>query len=326
MSKKNILLVGVAAALVLALIALPSHSGGKQDASQTPQAVSPAPPEHGKTRVKIFATQAPEIIGVDDEDKVVSFLDEGGSWLGVETQEVTAEKAKVLKLSAERGVVVGKVLEDSPAAKAGLKDGDVVTEINGQRVEGTAQFRRMIREIPAGRSVQLTVWRDGRSQTINATLGKMQENRKRLMNAMPQVFNFRTPEMPEVPMPDMPSFEWDNGNLLMNRPRLGIDAEDISGQLGSYFGAPDGEGILVRDVNPGSAAEKAGVKAGDVITSLNGERIHGLAELRSKLSAAAEGKTAKLGILRNKSALMLDIEIPAAKNKSAHKVEMRTRI
>lgn len=311
--------------MALALIALPSHSGGRQDAFQSPQAVTPAPHEQGKTRVKIFGTQAPEI--ADVEDMVTSLSDEGGSWLGVETHEVTAEKAKELRLSAERGVVVGKVLEDSPASKAGLKDGDVVTEINGQRVEGTAQFHRMIREIPAGRSVQLTVWRDRRSQTINATLGKMQENRKHLMNAMPQVFNFRTPEMPEVaPMPDMPSFEWDNGNLLMNRPRLGIDAEDISGQLGSYFGAPDGEGILVRDVNPGSAAEKAGVKAGDVITSLNGERIHGLAELRSKLSAATEGKTAKLGILRNKNALTLDVEIPAQKNKTGHKMEMRTKI
>jgi len=162
---------------------------------------------------------------------------------------------------------------------------------------------------------------------VNATLGKMQENRKRWMTAMPQVFNFRLPEMPEVAaIPDVPSIEWDNGNLLMNRPRLGIDAEDISGQLGSYFGAPDGEGILVRDVNPGSAAEKAGVKAGDVITSLNGERIHGLAELRSKLSAAGEGKTAKLGVLRNKSALTLDIEIPAVKHKTVHKMEMRTKI
>jgi S1-C subfamily serine protease len=112
----------------------------------------------------------------------------------------------------------------------------------------------------------------------------------------------------------------------MNRPRLGIDAEDISGQLGSYFGVPDGEGILVRDVNPGSAAEKAGVKAGDVITSLNGDRIHGVAELRSKLAAAGEGKTAKLGVTRNKSSLTLDVEIPAMKNKTVHKIEMRTKI
>jgi S1-C subfamily serine protease len=155
----------------------------------------------------------------------------------------------------------------------------------------------------------------------------MQEHRQHWMNATPQVFNFRMPEIPEVaPLPGIPSVEWNNGNLMMNRPRLGIDAEDISGQLGSYFGAPDGEGILVRDVNPGSAAEKAGVKAGDVITSLNGERVHGLSELRSKMSAAPEGKPAKLGILRNKSALALHVEIPAQKNKSTHKSETRTRI
>ena len=334
MNNKHTLLVAGAAALSLGLIALPGISRSVQDVPPVPQEVTPpASPAAPRvvTRMKIVQTPEPGVIVGEPGDEreqqmVMSFSDDGGSWLGVETQEVTADKVKDLKLSAERGVVIGKVLEESPAAKAGLKDGDVVTEINGQRVEGTAQFRRMIREIPAGRPVQLTVSRDGRSQTITATLGKMQENRKQLMKAMPQVFNFRVPEMPEVaPMPDMPSIEWGNGNPVVGRPRLGVDAEDISGQLGSYFGAPDGDGILVRDVNPGSAAEKAGVKAGDVITSLNGERIHGLAELRSKL-AAAEGKTAKLGVLRNKSALTLDVEIAAPKTKSAHKIEMRTKI
>jgi C-terminal processing protease CtpA/Prc len=328
MNTKNIWLVGGVAALSLGLIALP----GTSKVQDAPQAAPVAPKV--STRVKIMGTPQTGVLVAgpqDEQDREITlaFDDEGGSWLGVETQEVTAEKAKELKLSAERGVVIGKVLQESPAAKSGLKDGDVITEINGQRVEGTAQFRRMIREIPAGRTVQLTVWRDGRSQGISATLGKMQENRKRWMNAMPQVFNFRTPEMPEVaPIPEIPSMEWDGGNLVMNlnRPRLGIDAEDISGQLGSYFGAPDGEGILVRDVNPGSAAEKAGVKAGDVITSLNGERIHGLAELRSKIAAAGEAKTAKLGVLRNKSALTLDVEIPALKQKAARKMEMRTKI
>jgi serine protease Do len=336
MNSKGILLAGGVAALCVGLIALPGTSKQPQDAPQaTPQAATPPPtpvPPKTISRMRIMRTpQAGAVTsapGIEaNEEFEMALEDEGGSWLGVETQEVTAEKAKDLKLSAERGVVIGKVLEESPAAKAGLKDGDVVTEINGERVEGTVQFRRIIRETPAGRTLQLTVWRDGHSQTVNATLGKMQENRKHWMNAMPQVFNFRLPEMPEVvPIPDVPSIEWDNGNLLMNRPRLGIDAEDVSGQLGSYFGAPDGEGILVRDVNPGSAAEKAGVKAGDVITSLNGERIHGLAELRSKLSTAGEGKTAKLGVLRNKSALTLDIEIPAMKHKTVRKMEMRTKI
>jgi S1-C subfamily serine protease len=322
MNKKNLLVAAGAAVLGVGLIALPSPSRSTQDPVQ-PAPQAPAAPPAPEVEL------APGVPDVEREfNMVASLSDDSGSWLGVETREVTPENVKEFKLPGERGVVIGKVLADSPAAKSGLKDGDVVTEINGQRVEGAAQFRRMIREIPAGRSVQLTLWRNGRAQTISTTLGKMQENRRiRISKAAPQVFNFRMPEMPEVaPMPDMPSIEWEGGNLLMNRPRLGIDAEDISGQLGSYFGAPEGEGILVREVNPGSAAEKAGVKAGDVITSLNGDKIHGLAELRSKLAATGEGKTAKLGVLRNKSALTLDVEIPAMKQKTVHKMEMRTKI
>src|ERR1700740_838427 len=266
MNRKNLLLAGGVAALSLGLIALPGRSTSVQDAPQSGQEARPpaAPvPPNVRTHVRVRQTQWGGMVvsGADSDGNVAfAFDDEGGSWLGVETQEVTAEKAKELKLRAERGVVIGKVLEDSPAAKAGLKDGDVITEINGQRVEGTIQFRRMIHETPAGRTLQLTISRDGRSQTISATLGKMQEGRKQFvtgMNAMPQAFQFQMPEV--APMPGMPSLEWDGGNFLAGGPRLGIDAEDISGQLGSYFGAPDGEGILVRDVNPGSAAEKAGV-------------------------------------------------------------------
>ena len=333
MNGKNILLAGGATALGLGLIALPSRSTSAQDAPQSVQeAVPPVAPVPSNLRTQMRVMHTPQgqvVVGgpvVDDEDQplVMSLPDEGGSWLGVETQEVTAEKAKELKLPAERGVVIGKVLGDSPAAKAGLKDGDVITEINGQRVEGTVQFRRMIHETPAGRTLQFTVSRDGHPETVRVTLGKMQESRKHWMNAMPQAFQFQMPEV--APMPGMPNLEWDGDNFLTGGPRLGIDAEDISGQLGAYFGAPDGEGILVRDVNAGSAAEKAGVKAGDVITSLNGERIHDVAELRSKLAAAGEGKTAKLGVLRNKSSLTLDVEIPAVKSKRVHKMEMRTKI
>jgi serine protease Do len=320
MNKKNLLVAAGAAVFCVGLIALPSPSRSMQD----PQASPPAPAASPAPEAEL----APGMPDVEREFNIATSLnDDMGSWLGVETRDVTAENVKEFKLPGERGVVIGKVLGDSPASKAGLKDNDVVTEINGQRVEGAAQFRRMIREIPAGRSVQLTVWRNGRSQTVGTTLGKMQEGpRIRISKAAPQVFNFRIPEMPEVaPMPGMPSIEWEGGDLLMSRPRLGIDAEDIGGQLGSYFGAPDGEGILVREVNPGSAAEKAGMKAGDVIMSLNGDKIHGLAELRSKL-AGNDGKAIKLGVLRNKSALTLDVEIPAAKQKTVHKMEMRTKI
>ena len=223
------------------------------------------------------------------------------------------------------GVLVMNVVPDSPAAKAGLKENDVVTEVNGQRVEGAAQFRRMIHEIPAGRTIQLTVWRDGRTQTISATLGKSEQGRHamKMMTPTPGTFAFRMPEMPQIP-----SMEWNGSMLLGGQPRLGIDAEDISGQLGAFFGAPDGEGILVRDVGSGSPAEKAGVKAGDVITSLNGERIRTVGELREKLSAKRDEKdrTVKLGVLRNKSEISLSVELPAPAPRAKRLISRRTSI
>ena len=357
MNKRNLLTVGGAAALGLALIALPASSARLQkpddstiarlqhridelearlqaqlESRQDQQAVFPDGDEL-EDSAQTFVTENQEpmrievLPNIETDDAAIVIGDEGPSWLGVETNEVTADKAKELKLSAERGVVLGKIVPDSPAAKAGLKENDVVTEINGQRVEGAAQFRRMIHEIPAGRSIQLTVWRDGHSQTISATLGKSEE-RHRAMRPMiaptPGTFAFRMPEMPEIP-----SMEW-NGNMVFGggQPRLGIDAEDVGGQLGTFFGAPDGEGILVRDVNAGSPAEKAGVKAGDVITSLDGERIRTVGELREKLSAKRDDKDriVKLGVVRNKSELSLNVELPAPPARTKRLTSHRTSI
>jgi len=266
--------------------------------------------------------QAVEALPEQDTD-VFSVLvgEEGPSWLGIETHEVTSETAKELKLSAERGVVVGRVTPDSPAAKAGLKEKDVITEVNGQRVEGAAQFRRMIHEIPAGRTAQLGIWRDGRAQTLGVTLGKAEENHRTWIGSGPGAFAFA---MPKVEIPEIPSIDFGGeiGVLAGGRTRLGIDAEDLDGQLGAYFGVPDGEGILVRSVNSGSPAEKAGVKAGDVITSINGERIRTVGDLREKLASKPDEKQAKLGVLRNKSQLTLTVDLPERTTKVRRKTLM----
>ena len=355
MNKRYLLTSGAAVALGLALVALPASSARTQrpDDSKIARLQQKIDELQAKLQAEL-ENRADQKVEFKDADEPVDSTqavvieqdpgqievqpkietdgmnivigDDGSSWLGVETHEVTSDKAKELKLSAERGVVLGKIVPDSPAAKAGLKENDVVMEINGQRVEGAAQFRRMIHEIPAGRSIQLTVWRDGRMQTISATLGKSQERRHtmKMMTPTPGTFAFRMPEIP-----DIPSMEW-NGNMLFGggQPRLGIDAEDLSGQLGAFFGAPEGEGILVRDVNSGSAAEKAGVKAGDVITSLNGERIRTVGELREKLSAKRDDKdrTVKLGVLRNKSEVSLSVELPAPAERFKRLTSHRTSI
>lgn len=309
--------VFVAAVLAFAglgLVALPSPSVTKQD-DKKPVIVD-------ENRVFVNSDDEPAI----QEEFVFPFNEEGSSWLGVETQEVTAEKAKALKLSAERGVVLGKIVADSPAAKAGLKQDDAITELNGQRVEGTAQFRRMLREIPAGRTVQLTVWRAGRSQTLNVTLGKSEENHSRWMKSAPGTFAFHMPEIPPMPeIPDMPGMER-FGFFSGAHARLGIDAEDIDGQFASFFGLSDGEGILVRSVNSGSPADNAGIKSGDVITGVNGDRVRTVGELREKIAAQNDAKGVQLSILRNKAETKLSVELPPIPQKQFHTMKHRTNI
>lgn len=247
---------------------------------------------------------------LEDQVSILTDLDDGSSWLGVETRDVDADKAKELKLPGERGVLLTNVIPDSPAAQAGLKENDVVTEINGQRIEGALQFRRLIHEIPAGRTVQLGIIRDGRAQNITATLGKAEERRKKILKG-PSTHIFTLRDMPKVA-----PFVWSGDFFPGNRARLGIDGEDLGGQLGSYFGVPDGEGILVREVQSGSAAEKGGVKAGDVLIKFNGERLRTIGDLREKLAGLHEQKTVKLGVIRNRSEISVDVTIePPAKPK-----------
>jgi serine protease Do len=262
-----------------------------------------------------------------DEEQALHSVFGGSSWLGVETTEVTVDKVKQLKLPAERGALLGKIVPESPAAKAGLKENDVVLEINGQRIEGTSQFRRMIREIPAGRTTQLTVWRDGRSQNVNVTLGKS-EARLAIQQppGMPGSFKFRMPELSELP--DMSSLDGLRNFSISTggQPKLGIDAEDLQGDFGNFFGAPEGEGILVRGVFPDSPAAKAGLKVGDVITSVDGDRIRSVGDLREKMLNKHEATSLKIGLLRNKSEMSITVELPETKHKDMHHVTERTNI
>jgi serine protease Do len=323
--KKNTWIAGAGfAALVPVLIALPGHSASMgQEAGVA--GITVQTPGHRVQRLQV--APGPQTITL--------MSDEGGpSWLGVETREVNADKVKELKLPAERGVIVGRVAPDSPASKAGLKENDVITEVNGQRVEGSAQFSRMIHEIPSGRTIQLTVWRDGQAQTLSATLGEAEQMHRGWMNTEPGSFAFAMPDvdlqdLPQVEaLPELPRIDLDGQMLMLPgaHPRLGIDAEDLSGQLGTYFGAPEGEGILVRNVNPDSPAQKGGLKAGDVITTFNGERIRSLGDLREKLAGKLDDKSVKLGVLRNKSSLTLTVEVPAPKTKTLHRLSRSTNI
>lgn len=217
------------------------------------------------------------------------------SYLGVGVVEVTSERTKALKLSEERGVEVTKVEENTPAEKAGLKVGDVVTEYNGQRVEGTEQFIRFVRETPAGRNIKLTVIRGGNSQVLQATIEARKPNEMSWSMA-------RLPEMPAIPaIPEMPRV------IMSTRSgALGIEGESVSSQLAEFFGVK--EGVLVRSVNKGSAAEKAGIKAGDVITRIDDKNVSSPVEITRAIRGSRD-RTLAVTLMRDRKEVPLTVKL-----------------
>ncbi len=232
--------------------------------------------------------------------------DNDAGWLGVEINEVTQEKAKELKLPQAQGVIVGQVEADSPAAKAGLKQNDVILRYDGHEVEGTIQFRRLVRETPPGRTVNVEVWRNGAMQTLSVQItDRNAYYEKRMRGATPEFgrsFSFEVPNF-EMHGPEM--FMWMNGG----GPALGIEAEDLSGQLGAYFGAPNGTGVLVRSVHADTPAARAGLKAGDVIVKLDGAPVKSVSGLRDELREKRDQKSVTLGVLRKGSELNLTVQL-----------------
>jgi serine protease Do len=224
----------------------------------------------------------------------------GGAWLGVRLEEVTAEKAKELKLAGEYGVIVKDVEENSPAAKAGLAKGDVILEFAGEKVRGTAHFRRLVRETPAGRTVSLQVSRAGQTRTLTA---KLEAGGDR---------TFQLPAMP--PMPSMPNIEVPEFDFVWHArgARLGISGDDLTPQLAEFFGVKQGKGVLVREVVVGSAAAKAGLKAGDVIVAVDGKEVTSVSKLRRALAGDKEEKEARkatLTIVRDKREQTVAVEL-----------------
>jgi serine protease Do len=238
------------------------------------------------------------------------FRAENSGWLGVGVEDITPDRAKELKMTSAYGVSITEVGDNSPAAKAGFKKGDVITEYNGQRVEGAAEFRRLVRETPPGHMADISVWRDGHTQKLSAELGHAPEppvadnffGRWPSPEAGPQDFGAR----PQTPL--LPRQMYGNRGFA-NTPALGVSAMDLSAQLGEYFGAPNGEGVLVTEVHKGTAGEKAGLKAGDVITKVDGETVRNVGELRSHLRIASSGKNVKLSVLRKGAEISVTAEL-----------------
>lgn len=249
--------------------------------------------------VAALAAQSADSSGAQErtERRELMFLDGRGSRLGVMVQDLdSADKTG--------GVKVDSVDPDSPAAKAGIRTGDVVVEYDGERVRSARQFTRLVQETPDGRQVPLAVVRDGKRQTLTATPearafswgmnidgDRIRRDVERGLRGL-QEFHMDGPAMRF-------HFDgWEDWLMPSSRRRLGVSVDSLSDQLAQYFGASDG-GALITSVEPGSAAETAGLKAGDVITSINGGRVRSAEQVVDAMREVREGEVT-IDYLRDK--------------------------
>jgi serine protease Do len=236
-------------------------------------------------------TLAPAASGA--EARRVQIVRMGGAHLGVQLADVGKEDVARLKLSEERGALVKSVDSDTPAEKAGLKEGDVILRYQGEAVQGAAQLARLVRETPTGRTVSLEVSRGGAVHKLSATLEEGKGGPLRLGD-----IEVPTPAMP--PMPPIPpdAFRWEDGLFGKGRAmvfprhghgprRLGIEYQEVSGQLARFFRLPDERGLLVTSVDEDGPAAKGGLKAGDVILKFGGKDVRDAEDLRHEVMHAA---------------------------------------
>jgi S1-C subfamily serine protease len=243
--------------------------------------------------------------------RALEVLRGGGGQIGISVRDVEPADDKT---GGAGGVIVEEVSEDSPASTAGLRQGDIVVEYDGERVRSVRQFTRLVHETVPGRKVQAALLRDGQRTTV--TLEPRETNGfqwfgdfdgVRVFGDQGRAFHIAPPALPPMPappalpatpvIPDLEAFVWRGSS------GLGITTSELSPQLAEYFGTKDG--VLVTTVTAESAAAKAGLKAGDVVTSLNGTSVESAAALRRHIQRLRAGDAFTIGVMRDRKALTL---------------------
>jgi serine protease Do len=243
-------------------------------------------------------------------ERVVQVFAGQSAHIGVSVRDLDAEDAKTTKVQGNLGVLIEEVSEESPAEKAGLRKGDVVVEFDGERVRSTRQFTRLVQESVPERQVAAVVMRDGQRVTLN-----VQPDGGRgfsyfrdwddLVSPRAMIAPPAPPAPPPPPADVFPKLE----QFFGGSGRLGISIDDLSPQLADYFGTKDG--VLVTSVADNSAAAKAGVKAGDVITAIDGSPVTSPADLRRRTQRLDDGDEFTLSVIRDKKSITLKGKVEA---------------
>lgn len=238
-----------------------------------------------------------------------SFFLDGNGFLGVYAENINRENMGRYNLSQVRGVGVTQVVKDSPAEKAGLRKDDVILRIDGENVNSVRKLNRLVSEMAPDHSVRITVSRGGAEQEVTATIGKRDNTSmvQGVFKGTPRFFKWEGMhpktfkwESPLFHNKDLLENEGDLSFFLTNSRRIGVSTMALTKQLADYFGITGGKGVLVTSVTEDSPAAKAGVRAGDVITAVDGEAVDSSGDLARVINRKKEGDVT-LTIIRNKA-------------------------
>ncbi len=197
--------------------------------------------------------------------------------LGVNIQDVTEALAKSFKRPDSYGALVSQVVEGSPAEKAGVQSGDIITKFNGHDVTGAAQLKNMVGQEKPGASSTLTLWRNNKTMEVNVTIGERDQK--------------------SAAAKTTPSTAGDTSN------ELGVEIEKVPAQVAEQMGLKDDQGVRIKDVASNSAAAKMGLRPGDVILQVDDQPIKDVAGFNSAVKEAKNNKVIRLQYQRGTSKL-----------------------
>ena len=249
----------------------------------------------------VYAQDSGPMALLDDDqepgqaDRTFSFFIGGAAFLGVSTEDVSKENMARYGMREVRGVGVTEVIKDSPAEKAGLQKNDVILRYEGESVTSVRKLTRLVSESAPDQSVRLTISRGGAEQEVTAILAKPKMSGVWRDKIRDDVFHGIGKDFPSFTLGD-----FGNGDFVFafgNR-RIGASTQSLSKQLAEYFGVQ--EGVLITSVSENSPAAKAGLKAGDVITAIDGEKVSSPGDLSRALGKKETGDVS-LTVVRDRN-------------------------
>lgn len=257
----------------------------------------------------VYAQEAGPMALIDDQDpgttaRTLSFFVSDGAFLGVSTEDISKENMARYGMREVRGVGVTEVVKDSPAEKAGLRKDDVILRFDGESVTSVRKLTRLVNESAPDQNVRLTISRGGSEQELSATLSKRKMDNI-FSGSFPRILRGDNEENGVRVFPNgnwPPSIGGGDGPFVWtvgaNR-RIGVSTQTLTKQLADYFGVKDG-GVLITSVSDNSPASKVGLKAGDVITAIDGEKVTSPGDLTRGLGKKETGDVS-LTVVRDRN-------------------------